>query len=186
MTDVEIVVRLEQLERENRRLKRVGIAALLAIASIMLLAAAPPVPQKLTAHEFEVLDSSGRATVSINDRMVNILDPQSGLPRIAIGDVTPGVAGIWLFEGNGSRTVELPAGDGSEIAFFDTGGRPRATIGLASGNPTIRLSDPQGFEMDLGNTSTATPTTGATEQSSAASIVMFGGDKEHHVVWRAP
>jgi len=99
MTDVEIVVRLEQLERENRRLKRVGIAALLAIASIMLLAAAPPVPQKLTAHEFEVLDSSGRATVSINDRMVNILDPQSGLPRIAIGDVTPAVRGQWLKDG---------------------------------------------------------------------------------------
>lgn len=186
MTNTEILERLGRLERENRRLKRLSGIALLAVAGIMLLAAVKPEPQKITAREFQVLDSSGRATVSISNGVVNILDPQSGLPRIAIGDVTSGVSGIWLFEENGSRRVQLPAGGGPEIALFDTAGKPRTMLRLTDSGPAIRLSDPRGFEMDLGDTSTTTPGTGAMQQTSAASIIMFGGDKGHHVIWRAP
>lgn len=40
--------------------------------------------------------------------------------------------------------------------------------------------------MDLGSTRLAAARTGATEQTSAASIVMFGNDKGHHVIWQAP
>lgn len=43
-----------------------------------------------------------------------------------------------------------------------------------------------GFEMDLGGTITRTIATRAIQQTSAASIIMFGNDKTHHVIWQAP
>jgi hypothetical protein len=53
-----------------------------------------------------------------------------------------------------------------------------------SGDPGIELGDAKGFEMDLGNANTITPTTGQTQQTSAASIVMFSTNKK--VIWQAP
>ena len=55
-----------------------------------------------------------------------------------------------------------------------------------SGKPWLTLVDPQGFRMDLGDAQTVIPTTGETQQTSAASIVMFGNDEKHHVIWKAP
>ena len=55
-----------------------------------------------------------------------------------------------------------------------------------SKGPQVVLSDSQGYAMSLGSTPLVTPGTGATEQTSAASIVMFGNDKKHHVIWQAP
>jgi hypothetical protein len=123
MTDIELTKRLEKLERDNRRLKRFGLAALVIVAVIGTIAATQPVPQKITAHEFDVVDNSGEV---------------------------------------------------------------RAEVGMFLGAPDIRLDDAQGFSMVLGNAQTVTPATGATEQTSTASIIMFGNDKEHHVIWRAP
>jgi hypothetical protein len=40
--------------------------------------------------------------------------------------------------------------------------------------------------MDLGSSSTTKTITGETQQTSAASIVMFGNDKDHYVIWKAP
>jgi hypothetical protein len=56
----------------------------------------------------------------------------------------------------------------------------------SSGEPTIALKDTQGFGMDMGSTNTVAPTTGETQQTPAASIVMFGRDKKHPVIWQAP
>lgn len=186
MTDSEVPERLEKLERENRGLKVVGIAAMLGIAGILLIAAARPVPEKITVHEFDVLESSGKVGISITGRVVNILDPQSGLPRIAIGDVTPSTVGIWIFEGHGAKRVSLPGTGEAAFSLFDTQGKPRMAMGITEGEPSMQLSDSHGFEMDLGGTSKLVPTSGTTEHTSAASITMFGNDEKHHVMWSAP
>jgi hypothetical protein len=186
MTDTDLAKRLEKLERDNRRMKRAGIAILALIAGLMAVAATRPVPQKITAHEFDVLDSSGKVGITIGSRIVNVLDAHSGLPRLAIGNVSPGVVGVWLFEGHGSRQVELPGNGGPDISIFDTQGRPREKIGLVGGEPRITLDDTQGFRMDLGSTSTMTFATGTSQYTSAASIIMFGNGKKHQVIWQAP
>jgi hypothetical protein len=46
--------------------------------------------------------------------------------------------------------------------------------------------DTKGFSMDVGSADLTVPRTGVTSQTSAASIVMFGNDKKHHVIWEAP
>jgi hypothetical protein len=186
MTDIELALRLERLERDNLWLKRYGVVVLAVVTGLVAVAATRPVPQKITAHEFDVLDSSGKVGITIRGRIVNVLDADSGLPRLAIGNVSPGVVGAWLFEGHGSRQVELPGNGGPDISIFDTQGRTRERIGLVGGEPRITLNDTQGFRMDLGSTNTMTFATGTSQYTSAASIIMFGNDKKHHVIWQAP
>ena len=58
MSETELVERLERLETENLRLKRVGIATLLGISSMLLLAVArPPVqPDVMDGKQIVVRD----------------------------------------------------------------------------------------------------------------------------------
>lgn len=56
----------------------------------------------------------------------------------------------------------------------------------SEGAPSIVLTDAQGFMMDLGSTGTLIGEAAHTRHASAASIVMCGKDKEHHVIWKAP
>ena len=192
MSETELIQRLERLERAHRRLKGFALAALLLATSLVTIYATQPVPQKITAHGFDVVDDSGRARVSM------------GMPS--------GRPSVWLRDAQGKmRVMVMISPDDAGIDVLDAQEEPRAAltvnpngksyIGLlgpgsgesgvymttaASGSPQIRLTDPQGFEMVLGSTKTTAVGTGATEETSAASIVMSGSDKEHHVIWQAP
>ena len=207
MTDTELVARLEKLERDNRRLKRLGAAALVLVAALGLIAAAQPIPNVIKAHEFEVVDGAGRVRI-----------------RMAVNPQQQG-ANVTLFDSAGTRREQLSVLDGKwdDISLFDahghaaldishitaayenspidqneiylarratkTGGfnMPGIEMGVsAAGEPTISLSDPQGFKMALGNTGMVNLSTGKARQTSAASIVMFGNDKKGRVIWQAP
>jgi hypothetical protein len=60
------------------------------------------------------------------------------------------------------------------------------TLGLREQNtgPRLELRDKQGFSAVLGNTSLVVPRTGKTENTSAASLVLF--DKDGKVLSSAP
>lgn len=79
------------------------------------------------------------------------------------------------------RTVQA----GPQISFISRHGAG-VDIGVEENTASISLRDAQGFGMDLGSTSTVVPATGKTQQTSAASIVMFGNGKNHSVIWQAP
>jgi hypothetical protein len=169
MSETELVERLERLERAHRRLKSFALAALVLATALTAIYATQPVPQKITAHQFEVVDDSGKVRVSMGIAL--------GEPSVALSDAQ----GKWRAE------MGIGPSGGPSICFTDAEGEPRASMGTSrSGAPEIWLSDGQGFEMDLGSTKTRTPRTGQTQQTSAASIVMFRNDKEHHVIWQAP
>jgi len=80
-----------------------------------------------------------------------------------------------------------PEGESSFTLFKGKGREGRAQMVVSpSGSPDITLADANGFEMDLGSAGTVNSKTGATEQTSAASIVIFGNDEKRHVIWQAP
>lgn len=169
MSEAELVRRLEELERDNRRLKRFVVAGLAVAAAFCAVYASRPVPQTITAHEFDVVDSSGKVRESLytvgGEPDIDLLDAQ-GIPRAAM-----------LLDKSG-----LPL-----FGLNDAQGTSRVLMSLdGSGSPEIELSDSQGFTMDLGSTSTVTLTTGETQRTSADSIVMFGNGAQHHVIWQAP
>lgn len=233
MTEAELIERLQRLERANRQLWLLAVGAVALLAAVIgfrVAYAAPGIPQKIVAHEFDVVDGSGKARIRMKVQSnsiatVQILDtagvvqaqmiegPVTG-PGIELGlhkvpDFlqvgAPGMLGSDIQIGDipqigpmisvnrpgsilGPATVMSALPDGRVgFAILDSKAHDRVDITLSkAGQPNIELSDFQGYTMDLGSTDTVAPATGETQQTSAASIVMFGNDKEHHVIWRAP
>jgi len=213
MSETELVERLERLERAHRRLKGFALAVLLLITALVTIHATQPVPEKITAHKFLALDDSGNVRVLIDAtkrmpgivlydardiaREAMVLD-QSGSPSILLSDaagkkyvsleVTPeGKARISVLDTKGKAEIAIYREGAPFIALSDAQGERRAGMFVdPAGSPNISLTDANGFEMDLGSTGKINERTGATEQTSAASIVMARNDKEHHVIWQAP
>jgi hypothetical protein len=168
MSEIELRQRLEKLERDNRRFKRLGIAALALVAGLVTIAATRPVPDKIAAHEFDMLDSSGKVRVKI------AMDCPSKFSAFCWPDID-------LYDESGKMRTAIDAG---MLSISSSEGN--ATLSVDVNGPAFEIVDPQGFRMNLGGTATVTPKTGQTQHTSAASIVMFGNDKKHHVIWRAP
>jgi hypothetical protein len=188
MNETELISRLEKLERDNRRLKRFGAAALVLAAGLVLAAATQPIPDVIRAHKFEVVDGAGKVgmRLSVSSEGANIFIAPGilsapGGKKVAAVSIGAFGTNSWVTLGNaawGTSSTETQPVVG--IMPF---------LGLNSsqaGTPSVTLRDAQGFGLDLGSTSTQTLATGETQKTSAASIVMFGNDKERKVVWQAP
>jgi hypothetical protein len=219
MTDTELALRLERLERDNRRLKRLAVVglALMVTAGVVYAVSCSSArkaadtgssSETITAREFDVVDSAGKVRVKV---AMNCLPATDCRPEIQ------------LFDQNGKPLTSLGAGklaiSGEEEEAALLGGRlqfsvgakgspPRVTAELGSGSgggglmsllgkgtnsvlvdsnsPGVEIHDSQGYMMDLGAVDLTTVSTGQTSPTTADSIVMFGKDKEHHLIWRAP
>lgn len=170
MSETELVERLERLECAHRRLKGFALVALVLATALATIYATQPVPQTITAHEFDVVDNSGKQRAS----MVAL---SGGGSDIGLTDA----------QGNPGVIMNLDPATGASIMLLDAQRNLRTTLSVTrEGAPTIELSDAQGFRMNLGTTGTVSARSGSTEQTSAASIVMFGNDEKHHVIWKAP
>jgi hypothetical protein len=170
MTETELVERLERLERAHRRLKGFALAALVLATALATIYATQPVPQTITAHQFNVVDGSGKVRVSMGGLQ--------GQPMF----------GFSVYDAQGKPGVSVVVSpSGAIIDLGDAQGLVRTKLNVTpEGESSIALSDPQGFEMDLGSTKTVMAATGATERTSVASIAMFANDKERHVIWKVP
>lgn len=58
------------------------------------------------------------------------------------------------------------------------------TSGVVVSRYSVGIFDEQGYEATLGSRALATPRTGETQMTSAASLVLF--DKNKNVIWKAP
>lgn len=108
--------RIEKLERQNRRFKQIGIAIALC-ATILLLTAANKVPRTIQAERIILLDSHGRAKLTMSTPAfsgatidVNLDDPV-----------------IWMTDDKGADRAMLTT-DG----LFFANGKARPTVSLSS------------------------------------------------------
>jgi hypothetical protein len=189
MSETELVERLERLERAYRRLKGFALAALVLATALATIYATQPVPEKITAHRFEAVDSSGKLRVvidaTVGPPLIALLDAERKI-RVSMGLDFLGSPSISLSDAPGKSRVDLGV-IYAEPNILLSNGKGNASMSVdPSGSPKIEFTDADGFEMDMGSTGTVSVKTGATEKTSAASIVMFGNDKEHHVIWQAP
>jgi hypothetical protein len=180
MSEAELFKRLERLEMDNRRLKRIALVALVLVAATVGLGATyskSEVPQKVVAHEFEVVDGSGRVRVRLGSEdygdspFVTLLGQGQNSLVLSVGGVS-----------STNRSTRV----GPWIAFRDSHGAPALSMGTQGERPMMNFTDQQGYSMNLGCTGTIDNRTGQTRQTSAASIVMSANDKTHHVIWQAP
>jgi hypothetical protein len=234
-----ILQRIERLEAENRRLKRLGVLALVLLGAIFLMAQTPRAPKSVEANSFVLHDADGRIRARLafcasspcltlldaNEHAVTTLDG-AGLKTqmLVLNDLKGKAWGVLanyatlktkvgggpslsLFGPNGENQAELRIEpDGPTLAFSDTDGKrllvarvfrgsphfwladhgemPRLALSLSGSEPSITVSDAEGFETKIGTTDLVTTRTGETNKTSAASLVLFG--KDNKVLWRAP
>ncbi|HEX8711351.1 MAG TPA: hypothetical protein VF730_05720 [Terracidiphilus sp.] len=203
MTDKEIARRLEKLERDNRRLKRVAFAGMaLAAALVVIYSVAcssggiKPGAEKVTAREFDMVDSAGKVRVKI---AMDCSQAANCRPEIRLFGVATG---------SGEQEEASLLGDRLQFSVSSKGSAPGITAEVGSGSggggllslegaggsyvranansPSIEMKDAQGYVMDLGSVDLTTVLSGESSQTTADSIVMFGNDSKHHMIWRAP
>ncbi len=152
--------RVEQLERENRQLKRTGTFMFVAVAAMFLLTAGMlfamraqdgRVADVLEAHRFVLRDSEGhmRGLMGFNADGAPriILHDRDGRERLRLTLLGDGSPGLSLADREGrSRTVfGLLPDETSTLVFADRTGATRAVFGLgAEDSPTLVFTDRAG------------------------------------------
>lgn len=183
-------------EQEEKQKAVEAVRVLIAEGMVILadalcvISAMQPLPEKISAHEIALVDNSGklRATMKLDpsDGSAVAVYDADGHPSAVMTTSAPGLSVIDAYGADGRSHASMVAAlsGGSEIGLSDGLGEPRLGKNVSpSGDPVVKLSDTQGFILGLGS---ITPNTGASTTHSAASIIMFGKDKHHHVIWSAP
>lgn len=173
MTETDLAMRLEHLERDNKRLKGLVVTILIFAAAFATIGATQQAPEKITAREFDLVDSKGRVRVTIGNLFVEGVE----CPVIFVSDAKGGTR-LMVTEHRGVPSLSL-YGTNNPIPGV-------SVVADTSGRPSVELDDAEGFSMQLGSTSTVKTTTGEKRETSAASITMFGNDEKHRVIWQAP
>jgi hypothetical protein len=202
--------RLENLERQNRRMKLAGLGAMVIAGAFVLMGQARLVhPSTITATKFVLVDSQGRQRATLdmykgspilglfdaNGNMRVVLSALPEGPGLALSDAKGNTRAemdafsdspeLALSDAKGNTRVMLSAlPEGPGLALYDAKGNTRAGMDAFSDRPELALSDASGFVTDIGVTGLVTPATGETHKTSAASIVLFGKDRK--VLWSAP
>jgi len=207
MTDNEFARRLENLERDNRRLKRAAFAGIALAAALGILYSVAcssgsnstgikPDAERVTAHEFDVVDSAGKVRVKI---AMDCSQSSNCRPEIRLIDAA---------NDSGEQQEASLLGDRLQFSVSSKQSKPRTTVEVGSGtggggllsleginggyvrvnanSPSVEIKDAQGYMMDLGSVDLTAVTSGQSSQTTADSIVMFANDSKHHLIWRAP
>jgi hypothetical protein len=143
-----VVTRLEQVERQNRRMKIGGILVVLVASAGLLMAQAMPKTTTVEAQAFVVRDATGTQRAALHltpdgGAALSFLDPagrgraalridREGSPDLTLLDQTATTRAVLRVERNGAPGLVL----------YDPAGKPRATLFVvADGSGLLQLSN---------------------------------------------
>ena len=127
--------RLDRIERQNSRMKRLMVVLTLLLVPLFLLGA----KHGSNDAQFGQITATG---ITIRDA--------SGMELVAIGSDKEQGSGISIFNKAGKRAITLGIpvdGEGSGIMVADAEGRPRIGLGMDEGIPGIALVDEKGAKI---------------------------------------
>ena len=151
--------RLETVERENRRLRRlglmmiIGIGVLLGLTSAIMVIAARHgmpgmVPQVAEARKFLLRDRDGRirGTWGTNEEGMAqlLLQDTTGRTRMRFSVLEDGSSGLAFVDSvnNARIVVGILPDESANIVLADQGGKTRAVLGIApNGSTTLVFAD---------------------------------------------
>jgi hypothetical protein len=181
-------VRLLKLEAQNRRLKRLGAAALIAVALLVTMGQAPA-KKTVEANEFILRDDSGniRARLFVTEKStttmtipgVNTPVPVTLNPKATLSFYNEKEQVSGMVDDDSITFLKSHVSLGAGLLTIGD-----QTAGMVISPYSLGLFDEQGYELALGRRALVTPRTGETQMRSAASLVMF--DKNKNVIWKAP
>ena len=199
--------RIDQLEKERRTWKRIGLASVLFLACIGLMgqakqrrtptptsppAAPPPAPgpKIVEAESFVLKDTNGRVRAELAmsgaGPSLKLKDEKgSALVTLSLNDNAPSGPLLLLSDPqhHASFALSVLEGAGSQLSL--AGERPDIQLRLrtAPDGTALELSDKDGFSATIGNGVQASKN-GRAKKTSAASIALFG--KDRRVLWSTP
>lgn|GEM_PF-5847859 len=138
----------------------------------------------------DFLQGFARGYSSGNLLMLDYEGKSVSAANLGVGKAT----GLWLTKTRLKSGLQWPASDDVDAALMIDGGSagvqvqergdPRIGLFSRSGMSGLDLADAAGYETQIGASSLKYATSGDTQRTSAASIIMLG--KKKHVIWRAP
>jgi hypothetical protein len=161
--DLVLTRRVEELERDNRRLRRlgtymlVGIGTLLGLTTSIIVVAARHgmpgfVPQVTEARSFVLRDGDGqiRATLGMNKKGAAQLSLQdaAGRDRVRLSVLDDGSSGVAFVDSAGASRIVmgLLPDQTSTIVLADHAGKTRTVLGLSpNGASTLVFADAGGI-----------------------------------------
>jgi hypothetical protein len=169
----DLVARVERLERENRRLKRLATAATILLAAGLLLAPAAPktVPKLLKAREVQVVDDEGAPRITLalaasGDPELRIAGSKGSGIRLGLAQDHPALSlrdenrerasievgesatALGLEDADGKRAARLEAGTALGVFVDDSrSGRREVSLGVSDEGASLSLSAPDEADM---------------------------------------
>ncbi len=127
--------RLERLERENRSMKRTGIAALACLCFVALIGATSAKNKTVEAQNFIVKDAQGRTLADFGLRADGMpkmeLYDNGGRSRAVLSSLPDGSAALVIHGTDGKRLAVSTIGTGAiGFTMFDKDSRPRAEFSV--------------------------------------------------------
>lgn len=139
--------RLDRLERENRHVKRVGVAALATITAVILTgqAAPPRAPKVVEADEFVLRDGKGAVRAMLGFRggapLLSFYDEEQTL-RVGLGFTPAGLPTVAILskDGNIRSSLTVLANDTTALYLYDQNERPHAVLAVKTdGTPSLSV-----------------------------------------------
>jgi len=166
---IDLVQRLDRLERQNRLFKRATTVAGLAVIAIVIMGQAAPRTSTVEAQKFVLKDKTGKIRAMLGEGVDNeiglliydgkqrpramIAVDDNDMPVIRVSDdagkervVLDAISGVRV-EGNGPRVVlGVQHGNEPALQLIDKDGWTRATLTLTNTNtaPILKFLDPRG------------------------------------------
>jgi hypothetical protein len=200
-------IRIERLEKQNRRFKLGALTLLAALVSVTLLgqtkqtkkpapkpaaaAAAPSTPDQIEAHSFVLKDSNGkvRAEISMTGTGPGLkLRDEAGmaLVTLSLNDSAPQGPLLLMSDPQHKAGVSISvlSGNGSQLSLV--GERPdiQARMAVAPAGTSFEMSDADGFTTSIGNGLQTGKSNKQPKQTTAASISLYGKDRK--LLWSTP
>jgi len=176
--------RLERLEKANRRMRLIGITALLLGAAALLLNQNRK-SRVIEAEQFILTDDKGEKRggmiVTSQGPALEFYDSNRTLRlNLSIFNDSPNLT-IKDARGTGVAILaDVPTGPG--LMLYDRNGEPRAQLDVGKEGPRLYLEDDKGFVATLGHYLSDDPE--ETSKLNAASVVL--SQKNLGAFWHAP
>jgi len=178
---MDLNARLEKLENENRRIKKIGLVAAVLVSTLIISGQAST-NKIVTASEFRLVDTTGKVrgtflTNAEGQTMISLTDP-SGKLYTSLGTGTEG-SSLLLTNADGKTWASLSASANKfgGLHLYGSAGEIHIAVDGEAG-PSLRVEDKDSYSSVLGRSDLVSPATGKKEQTPAASLVLFGKDQK--------
>lgn len=148
----ELLLRVQQLERSNKRLRCFLATLALAGGTVVLMGTAAPqhsVPPVIEAQQFVLKDAAGheRGSLFANDQVWGLVLYNRDSSKAAALAVTEGSNAVLLNDGQGKSGIAAYAkSDESNLAMFDAKGHARIELKNSPKGSVLGLRDDNGTD----------------------------------------